>query len=231
MSDWWWYEGNDLLCRCFVVIRRKLYENYKKTIGKTNIRKLQEKWKKTIWRVTSQNTRLMVIRQVFGGDEEVFSVEGKPWEKYFLWDENLGWASTNQHLVIIRQGLLGGGQWPCSFIFHVLVVKELNIQDIRTTGVQQVCESLLVFFDRSKVWRSVTHWDHLRVRHSARPQTLRLNRINLHRLLLVCSCLKAHLQKIRNKKEWSDDKNKSFPDQFWTKSVNHIFNPNPIWLY
>ena len=110
-------------------------------MGKTNIRKLQEKWKKTIWRVTNQNTRLMVIRQVFGGNEEVFSVQGKPWEKYFLWDENLGWASTNQHLVIIRQGLLGGGQWPCSFIFHVLVVKELNIHNIRTTGVQQVCKN------------------------------------------------------------------------------------------
>ena len=113
MSDWWWYEGNDLLCRCFVVIRRKLYENYEQTIGKTNIRKLQEKWKKTIWRVTNQNTRLMVIRQVFGGNEEVFSVQGKPWEKYFLWDKILGWASTNWHLVIIRPGLLGGSQWPC----------------------------------------------------------------------------------------------------------------------
>ena len=185
-----------------MVIRRKLYENYKKTIGKTNIRKLQEKWKKTIWRVTSQNTRLMVIRQVFGGAEEVFSVEGKPWEKYFLWDKNLGWASTNQHLVIIRQGLLGGGQWPCSFIFHVLVVKELNIHNIRTTGVQQVCKNpywcslTAAKFDDPSLIEII--WD---PRHSARPQTLRLNRINLHRLLLVCSWLnESTSSEIRNKK-------------------------------
>ena len=142
-----------VFCGDKVKIIRKLH------IGKTNIRKLQEKWKKTIWRVTSQNTRLMVIRQVFGGGEEVFSVEGKPWEKYFLWDKILGWASTNWHLVIIRQGLLGGSQWPCSFIFSCF-----GGQRTKHTRYQNNRRSTSVWIPIGVLWPQQS----LTIRHSLR---------------------------------------------------------------
>ena len=159
MSDWWWYEGNDLLCLCFVVIRRKLYENYKKTIGKTNIRKLQEKWKKTIWRVTSQNTRLMVIRQVFGGDEEVFSVEGKPWEKYFLWDENLGYCVDQLTSSDHKAGIVGWGPMTMFFYFSCF-----GGQRTKHTRYQNNRRSTSVWIPIGVLWPQQS----LTIRHSLR---------------------------------------------------------------